>query len=114
MAKRIGAQLLRYAVAITIWPVMVLILLEDKLNIGSGARVPERVFAVKRADLLETLTVEQIEARERVQDPLGAVPNLPFGPPVRLTSPTGMGHGHPGSSGELGGFQNGQTSFYFA
>ena len=23
-----------------------------------------------------------------------------------------MGHGHPGSSGELGGFQNGQTSFY--
>lgn len=79
MAKRIGAQLLRYTVAITIWPFMVLILLEDKLNIGPGARVPERVFAVKRADLLEKLTVEQIEARERVQDPLGAVPNLPFG-----------------------------------
>ena len=79
LAKRIGAQLFRYAVAITIWPVMVLILLEDKLNIGPGAPVPERVFAVKRADLLEKLTVEQIEARERVQDPLGAVPDLPFG-----------------------------------
>ena len=34
--------------------------------------------------------------------------------PVRLTSPAGMGHGHLGSSGELSGFQNGQTSFYFA
>jgi hypothetical protein len=79
MAKRIGAQLFRYAVAITIWPLMVLVLLEDKLNLGPGARVPERVFAVKRSDLQEKLTVEQIEARERVQDPLGAVPDLPFG-----------------------------------
>ena len=34
--------------------------------------------------------------------------------PVRLTSSAGMGHGHPGSSGELGGFQNGQTSLDFA
>ncbi len=79
LAKRIGAQLFRYAVAITIWPLIVLILLEDKLNIGPGAPVRERVFAVKRADLLEKLTAEQIEARERVQDPLGAVPDLPFG-----------------------------------
>ena len=37
------------------------------------------MFAVKRADLLENLTVAQIEARERVQDPLAAVPDLPFG-----------------------------------
>ena len=50
-----------------------------KFRKASGAPVPERVFAVKRADLLEKLTVAQIEARERVQDPLGAVPDLPFG-----------------------------------
>jgi hypothetical protein len=79
MAKRIGAQLLRYSVAITIWPLIVLILLDDKFNTGSSVRLPEKDFAVRRADLLEKLTVSQIETRERVQDPLGAVPDLPFG-----------------------------------
>lgn len=39
----------------------------------------EAKFAVKRAHLQERLTVLQIEAREAVDDPLRAVPNLPFG-----------------------------------
>ncbi len=39
----------------------------------------EREFAVERMHLQERLTVPQIEAREVVADPLGAVPNLPFG-----------------------------------
>ena len=33
----------------------------------------------ERAHLHEPLTVPQIEAREAVEDPLGAVPNFPFG-----------------------------------
>ncbi|WVM93015.1 hypothetical protein ULG90_02285 [Halopseudomonas pachastrellae] len=36
-------------------------------------------FAVTEDHLLESLTVAEIEARERVADPLGAVPDLPFG-----------------------------------
>ena len=39
----------------------------------------EREFAVERSYLQERLTVEEIEARELVADPLGAVPTLPFG-----------------------------------
>lgn len=39
----------------------------------------EREFAVERSHLRELLTVAQIEAREVVTDPLGAVPDLPFG-----------------------------------
>jgi hypothetical protein len=39
----------------------------------------EAEFAVKRAHLQEPLTVAQIEAREAVEDPLRAVPNVPFG-----------------------------------
>ena len=39
----------------------------------------EREFAVERSHLLERLTVTQIEAREAVTDPLGAVPAIPFG-----------------------------------
>lgn len=38
-----------------------------------------RGFAVKPADLRERLTLEQIEQREIVRDPLHAVPPLPFG-----------------------------------
>jgi hypothetical protein len=40
---------------------------------------PERVFAVGRGDLLQRMSVEEIEQRERVVDPMGAVPDLPFG-----------------------------------
>lgn len=36
-------------------------------------------FQVLREDLKEKLTVQEIEQRERVFDPLGAVPDLPFG-----------------------------------
>jgi hypothetical protein len=38
-----------------------------------------QVFKVRREYLLEKLSVQEIEAREVVQDPLGAVPTLPFG-----------------------------------
>lgn len=38
-----------------------------------------QVFKVRREYLLEKLTIEEIEAREIVQDPLHAVPPQPFG-----------------------------------
>ena len=39
----------------------------------------EPQFAVERADLLEPLSLQDIEQRERISDPLHAVPDLPFG-----------------------------------
>jgi hypothetical protein len=39
----------------------------------------DEVFQIKRQHLLELLTAEEIEAREMVQDPLNAVPKVPFG-----------------------------------
>ena len=39
----------------------------------------EAIFKVKSQHLLERLTVDEIEARELVQDPLNAVPKVPFG-----------------------------------
>jgi hypothetical protein len=39
----------------------------------------EPQFAVQPGDLLELLSVEEIEQREQVFDPLGAVAELPFG-----------------------------------
>jgi hypothetical protein len=39
----------------------------------------EKEFAVERNHLVQRLTIEEVEAKERVTDPMGAVPNLPFG-----------------------------------
>jgi hypothetical protein len=59
-----------------IWPLLLLLPLLDR-PFEPEAPIPE--FAVTGDHLLELLTVAEIEARERVFDPLGAVPDLPFG-----------------------------------
>ena len=59
-----------------IWPVLLLLPLLER-PFESDDPIPE--FAVTEDHLLESLTVAEIEARERVFDPLGAVPDLPFG-----------------------------------
>ena len=46
---------------------------------NAPALVADPVFAIERAHLLEQVSVEDVEARETVFDPLGAAPNLPFG-----------------------------------
>jgi hypothetical protein len=46
---------------------------------NESALEEERTFSVERAHLQKRLTVQEIEAREMVDDPLGAVPNVPFG-----------------------------------
>ena len=59
-----------------IWPVLLLLPLLER-PFEAAAPIPE--FAVTGDHLLESLTVAEIEARELVSDPLGAVPDLPFG-----------------------------------
>lgn len=71
------------AAAITItllWPVAVCMYLKD---IFWKDKEPElkrgREFAVAHDHLQQQLSVQGVEAREIVNDPLGAVPNIPFG-----------------------------------
>jgi len=63
-----------------IWPAAVYLKVREWLG-KDKATEPElnREFAVMREHLLERLTQAEIEQRERVFDPLGAVPDLPFG-----------------------------------
>lgn len=42
-------------------------------------RVEDREFAVTQDDLLQPISIEKIEELERVFDPMGAAPDLPFG-----------------------------------
>lgn len=65
---------------VIIWPIEVcsrtMILLFD----GCGRAIEDDApFAVGRGNLIEQLSISEIELREVVTDPLGAVPDRPFG-----------------------------------
>lgn len=65
---------------VVVWPAAVYMKGKEIFGKKSASALDdEREFAVERSHLQERLTVPQIEAREVVTDPLGAVPELPFG-----------------------------------
>lgn len=62
------------------WPAAWWMKCAELLNERRLAREREEaIFKVKPQHLLERLTIDEIEAREMVQDPLNAVPKVPFG-----------------------------------
>ena len=67
---------LAIAVSVTLWPLGLVVLMSARRD--EPLREPEP-FSPNAADFLQELSLEQVKARERVVDPLGAVPNLPFG-----------------------------------
>lgn len=65
---------------VAVWPVVVCMIARQMLKKKDGAGVAaNREFAVEYQHLLERLTVQEVEKRELVTDPLHAVPELPFG-----------------------------------
>lgn len=80
IVKNIVAPVLTAAVVIAAWPVGVYLKVRSIFQKKESSRLPvESEFAVASEHLLERLTVEAIQQREIVIDPLGAVPELPFG-----------------------------------
>ncbi len=74
------APALAAILVVTIWPVAAYMKLHELLPSKRGTKgAGEQEFAVERQHLRERLTVEDIEMREVVTDPLGAVPEVPFG-----------------------------------
>ena len=74
--------LLAGVAVVVVWPIAIFMKVKDMLGMNSysGASVGEqREFSVSSDDLQGRLSIEDIEARECVIDPLGAVPELPFG-----------------------------------
>lgn len=63
-----------------VWPIILYMKGEEIITKKTeSARAKENEFAVKLADMLQQMTVKEIEKLERVHDPMGAVPDLPFG-----------------------------------
>jgi hypothetical protein len=68
--------LLAGAMVVAVWPLGIFWQLRDVLR--QRANRP-RKFAVTRKDLIQKISVAEVEQLERVIDPLGAVPDVPFG-----------------------------------
>jgi hypothetical protein len=78
-----GIPTLIILLVITVWPILIYVVghmifwgIRHKNNPSTDAT---QEFFVKRQHLQECLTLEEIEKREMVMDPLKAVPALPFG-----------------------------------
>ena len=67
---------------VAFWPMAVFLKTKELLDKKFGTETSgseQREFEVMHDDLQERLSIDDIESRERVIDPLGAVPALPFG-----------------------------------
>ena len=78
--NRIVAPIVAAVVVMLFWPVAAYMSARKIFwTANESALEEERAFSVERAHLQKRLTVQEIEAREMVDDPLGAAPNVPFG-----------------------------------
>jgi len=64
---------------IVAWPLVVAWWVKEKWFSGMAPAGERPVFEVRQEHLLERRSIEEIERLERVDDPLDAVPDLPFG-----------------------------------
>ena len=78
--NNVVAPVLAAVAVVVVWPAALYMKGKEIFGKKSVSALDEEgEFAVERSHLQERLTVLQIEAREVVTDPLGAVPDLPFG-----------------------------------
>jgi hypothetical protein len=77
---RVIVPVLVASLVIVFWPVALYWKVKDQASSEETEQpAGQRAFRVARKDLLKRLALEDIERDEMLQDPLGAVPNLPFG-----------------------------------
>lgn len=80
LRSNVLAPLLTGLLVVPFWPVVVYLKVQDMLlGKPEASNLEEPKFTVARTNLLERLSITEVEHRERIFDPLGAVPDLPFG-----------------------------------
>jgi hypothetical protein len=82
-ADRLGSVLVPAIAALAFvaaWPVAIVVYLrQSRIHEVDIVVEEDRGFVVRREQLVERLTVAEVERRELVSDPLKAAPELPFG-----------------------------------
>ena len=72
-------QIFGVVLVVIFWPLLVVGWLANLWRHLRADKVKEKKFVLKREELVKLYELDEIESLERVKDPLGAVPNLPFG-----------------------------------
>ena len=67
------------SLVVCFWPVALFLKLKDLYPGQVNGDLNDDEYKVRKSDLMNRLSIDEIENRERVHDPLGAVPELPFG-----------------------------------
>ena len=82
LLELIIAPVIAATLAVLFWPVVVIWVVKDRLSSRAYENriisEPE-AFKVKKENLIEMISIEDIESYEMIVDPLNAVPNVPFG-----------------------------------
>ena len=78
-ALKVVVPLLAGVLIVAIWPIALFMQLKDMLAYRANWLLVNKKFAVGRRDLVQQMSIQEIEACERVRDPMSAVPDLPFG-----------------------------------
>ena len=80
IAHKIIVPVLAGVAIICVWPVAIVLLVQSVIEHRRLAKLEEdKEFRIQEQDLIEQLSIDEIEKRERVEDPLGGVPDEPFG-----------------------------------
>ena len=80
IAHKIIVPVLAGIAIICVWPVAIVFLVQSVIEHRRLAKLEEdKKFRIREQDLIEQLSIDEIEKRERVDDPLEGAPNEPFG-----------------------------------
>ena len=80
IVNNVVAPVLTTIFLVALWPIASYMMAKDFFQKKYNEELPEdKKFSLGSEHLLQPLTVEEIEKREIVTDPLRAVPQLPFG-----------------------------------
>jgi len=84
LLHKVVIPLLAGILVLVAWPLAIYMKGKEMMSAGKADLEPEPVkkenkFSVTDANLLRKLSVEEIEQQERVDDPMGGVPDIPFG-----------------------------------
>lgn len=79
LLEKVVVPLLTAMLVLVFWPAAIYMRAKEILLSKKKLTLEKKIWSVVKDDLVRQMTVDEIELQERVIDPMGAVPDLPFG-----------------------------------
>ena len=76
---QIIAPIIGVSLVVCFWPIALFFKFKELYPVTVGLDSDDDEYKVRKSDLINRISIDEIESRERVSDPIGAVPEFPFG-----------------------------------